>query len=549
MKILGTVCLALTLSLGSLVYGDSRTDQVDSLFEEWDKPESPGCALGIIEDGRFIYKKGYGLANLEYDIPVSSTTVFRTGSVSKQFTVMSVMLAASEGKLSLDDDIRKHIPEMPTYEKTVTIRNLIHHTSGIRDYLVLMMLAGKRDEDYYTNEEVMEKLAALENLNFTPGDEYLYSNAGFWLLSQIVERATGKTLREWADAKLFEPLGMANTHYHDDPRMIVKNRASGYRPKEDGGFKIDMTPLEMVGDGGVFTTIDDLLKWDRNFDDMRVGGESVMKEMLKLEKFNDGALQNYAGGLVITRHRGLKTVQHGGAFVGFRAGMMRFPEEKLSAYCLCNLSDINPMELIGKAAEIYLEGKLQSEDVATASLPEESLRKRAGIYWSPRLASFATLRFEDGKLEYLTGETPHGLLPRNETEFVLMRGPSRIDIGFLDDQGSPDKFRIRSEGQRPFDYERVKPVIPSAAELKAYEGSFYCRELDATYRIHLGEEGKLNFKVEHFPDQNLAPVFQDGFRWDYGSVVFERTTAGVIEGFRLSAGRARNFQFVRAPSR
>ncbi len=549
MKSLGTVWLALTLSLGSLVYGDSRTDQVDSLFEEWNKPDSPGCALGIIEDGRFLYKKGYGMANLEYDIPISSSTVFRTGSVSKQFTVMSIMLAVSEGKLSLDDDIRKHLPEMPAYEKTVTIRNLIHHTSGIRDYLVLMMLAGKRDEDYYTNEEVMEKLAALENLNFTPGDEYLYSNAGFWLLSQIIERASGKTLREWADEKLFKPLGMTSTHFHDDPRMIVKNRASGYRPKEEGGFEIDMTTLEMVGDGGVFTTIDDLLKWDRNFDDMRVGGEAVMKEMLKLEKFNDGTPQAYAGGLRITRYKGLNTIQHGGAFVGFRAGMMRFPEEKLSAYCLCNLGAIDPMAFIGKAMDIYLEGKFHPENVATASLPEESLKKRAGVYWSPRLASFAMVRVEDGELRFLEDETAQGLLPKNETEFVLIRWGSRIDIEFLDEQGSPNKFRMRSEGQRPFEYERVQPVSPSAAELKSYEGSFYCRELDATYRIHLGDEGKLIFKIEHFPDQALEPVFQDGFRWDDGSVVFEQTAAGEVEGFRLSAGRARNFQFERAPSR
>jgi CubicO group peptidase (beta-lactamase class C family) len=549
MKMLGMVLLVLTLSLGSLVYGDSRTDQVDSLFEEWNKPDSPGCALGIIEDGRFLYKKGYGMANLEYDIPISSSTVFRTGSVSKQFTVMCIMLAASEGKLSLDDDIRKHLPEMPAYEKTVTIRNLIHHTSGIRDYLVLMRLAGKRDEDYYTDEEVMEKLAALENLNFTPGDEYLYSNAGFWLLSQIIERATGKTLRDWADEKLFKPLGMTSTHFHDDPRMIVKNRASGYRKKQGGGFEIDMTPLEMVGDGGVFTTIDDLLKWDRNFDDMRVGGESVMKEMLKLEKLNDGTLQSYAGGLVLTRHKGLNTVQHGGAFVGFRAGMMRFPEEKFSAYCLCNFGEAEPEELIAKSLEIYLEGKLQAEEVVTTTLSETAMKKRVGNYWSPRLASFATLRFENGGLIFRTDETPHGLLPINETDFVLMRYGSRSDIVFLDDQGSPNRFEMQSEGQRTFEYKKVEKVSPSTEDLKAFEGSFYCRELDATYRIRLGEEGQLIAKVEHFPDQTLLPVFQDGFRWESGSVVFERSASGKIEGFRLSAGRARNFQFERKPEK
>ena len=545
MKILGIAWLVLTLSLGSLVYGDSRTDQVDSLFEEWNTPDSPGCALGIIEDGRFLYKKGYGMANLEYDIPISSSTVFRTGSVSKQFTVMSIMLAMSEGKLSLDDDIRTHLPEMPAYEKTVTIRNLIHHTSGIRDYLVLMRLAGKRDEDFYTNEEVMEKLAALENLNFKPGDEYLYSNAGFWLLSQIIERATGKTLREWADEKLFKPLGMTSTHFHDDPRMIVKDRASGYRKKEGGGFEIDMTPLEMVGDGGIFTTIDDLLKWDRNFDDRRVGGEAVMEAMLKLEKLNDGTLQNYAGGLRITRYKGLETVQHGGAFVGFRAGMMRFPEENLSAYCLCNFGEAEPEELITKTLEIYLEGNLQPEEVVTTTLAEAAVKKRVGTYWSPRLASFATLGFENGGLIFRTDETPHELLPTSETDFVLMRYGSRSDIEFLDGKGEPDKFQVRSEGQRTFEYEKVKPVSPSAEELGAFEGSFHCRELDATYRIHLGEEGKLICKVEHFPDQTLEPVFQDGFRWESGSVVFERGASGQVDAFRLSAGRARNFRFER----
>jgi CubicO group peptidase (beta-lactamase class C family) len=168
----------LALTFGSLVYGDSKIDQVDALFEKWDKPDTPGCALGIIQNGAFIYKRGYGLANLEYGIPNSETTVFRTGSVSKQFTTMSIVLADAKGMLSLDDDIRKHIPEMPEYEKTVTIKHLIHHTSGIRDYLVLMRLAGKRDEDYYTNEEVMEALSRLENLSFTPGREYIYLSAG-----------------------------------------------------------------------------------------------------------------------------------------------------------------------------------------------------------------------------------------------------------------------------------------------------------------------------------------------------------------------------------
>jgi hypothetical protein len=269
--------------------------------------------------------------------------------------------------------------------------------------------------------------------------------------------------------------------------------------------------------------------------------------MLKVEKLNDGTLQNYAGGLRITRHKGLKTVQHGGAFVGYRAGMMRFPEEKLSAYCLCNFGEAEPEDYITKALEIYLEGKLQPEEVVTADLSERTLKKRAGIYWSPRLASFATIRFENGGLYFYDGETPHGLLPKSEAELVLTRYGSRSDMIFLDDRGSPDRFEMRSEGQRPFEYEKVERVEPSAEALRAYEGNYFCRELDATYRVHPGDEGMLIFKVEHFPDQALQPVFDDGFRWESGSIVFERSASGEVKGFRLSAGRARNFQFERSP--
>ena len=534
-------------SLGAVVYGDSRTDQVDALFEKWDKPDSPGCALGIIENGQFIYKRGYGMANLEYDVPISSNSVFRTGSVSKQFTAMSVVLAAAKGKLSLDDDIRNYIPEMRDYGKTVTIRHLIHHTSGIRDYLVLMSLAGKRNEDYYTNEEVMGKLSRLENLNFPPGDEYLYSNSGYWLLSQIIERATGKTLREWAKEEIFQPLGMENTHFHDDPRMIVNNRASGYRRNKDGSFEISMTQLEMVGDGGVFTNIDDLLKWDRNFDTKTLGGEAVMKEMLTHGELNGGIAQDYAGGLRVASYRGLDSVGHGGSFVGFRAGMIRFPEEKLSAYCLCNVSEIVPTELLSKAADIFLAEQVKDEKVQTVKLTAAALEKKAGTYWSGRSSRLVDVKFEEGRLLGRFGGAPYELRPMGEERFLATRGQTTAEVRFID--GQPLTMQVQFEGQRLFEYELVTRVSPAPEELDAYQGSYSCRELDATYEIRLGDEGRLVAKVRYFPDRTLEPVFRDGFRYDRGNIVFERDTEGKITGYRLSAGRARNFVFVRSGSR
>jgi CubicO group peptidase (beta-lactamase class C family) len=545
MKRLGSKASLLLLAVLMVpsVYGDSRTDQVDALFEKWDRPDSPGCALGIIENGQFTYKRGYGMANLEYAVPISSETVFRTGSVSKQFTAMSVLLAAHAGKLSLDDDVRKHIPELADYGHKVTIRHLIHHTSGIRDYLVLMAAAGKRDEDYYTDEEVMEKLARLENLNFPPGDEYLYSNAGYFLLSQIILRATGKTLAAWADDVMFKPLGMEDTHFHDDPRMIVENRASGYRPKEDSGFEIDMTSLEMVGDGGVFTTIDDLIKWDRNFDSVKLGDEQVMKQMLTPGKLNGGIDQDYAFGLGVGTYRGLNIVQHGGAFVGFRAGMLRFPDQSFSAYCLCNSSETDPTELLRQVADVYLVDRFLPDPLNTIELSDDVLQKKAGAYWNERTGGFGDVEFTEGKLTLSRGGRPSELLALNERDFVLDRELSRAKVRFEGE--SPLKMIVQSEGQRPFEYTRVERANLTPGQLETYEGSYHCRELDATYVLQIDGQGNLILKMAPLPDRTLEPVTEQIFRYELGSVVFEGGPSGAVNGFRLSVGRARNFEFVR----
>lgn len=347
-----------TTTLASSQQAGSLEAQVDSLFSDWDRPDSPGCALGVIMDGELIYARGYGMADLEHGIPITPRSVFRIGSTSKQFTALCILLLEEEGKLSLDDDIHIFFPEMPAYPAPVTVRQLIHHTSGVRDYLTLMSLAGKRGDDYYTDEEVVTMIARQQELNFLPGEQHLYSNAGYFLLSQIVLKVTGVSLREFALERIFTPLGMAHTHFHDDHTEIVPGRAAGYSRTRDG-FRINMTTLGMIGDGGVFTTVEDLLHWDRHFYGNRLGGEDLLTKQHTVGVLNNGTELAYAAGLTVSTYRGLRMVSHGGSFVGFRADMIRFPEQRFSVICLANLSSVNPSRLARQVADIYLAGEME----------------------------------------------------------------------------------------------------------------------------------------------------------------------------------------------
>jgi CubicO group peptidase (beta-lactamase class C family) len=244
---------------------DQTAARVGAIFARWNKPDSPGCALAVIKDGRIVYKRGYGMANLEYDIPISPSSVFYAGSVSKQFAAMNIALLAQQGKLNLDDNIRKYLPELPDYNPPITIRHLIHHTSGLRDGWELIGLAGRRLDDPYSMDDILELTKRQRELNFTPGERHLYSNTGYWMLGLIVERASGKTLARYAEENIFKPLGMSHTRFNDDHTTILKNRAVGYAPRKEGGFRLDIVNNDLVGAGGVWTTVEDLTLWDPEF--------------------------------------------------------------------------------------------------------------------------------------------------------------------------------------------------------------------------------------------------------------------------------------------
>lgn len=432
--------VSITLVLASLAATLAQTsptgspnqlnEKVDKLFAQWDKPDSPGCALGVIKDGKFVYKRGYGSANLDYNAPLSPESVFYIASTSKQFTAASILLLVRRGRVSLDDDIRKYFPELPRYEAPITVNHLVHHTSGARDYLELMGMAGRRMDEPFGNEEAVELIARQKGLNFKPGERFLYSNSNYVLMAEIVRRASGKSLREFADDNIFRPLGMTSTHFNDDRTAVVKNRVVSYAPIGNGRFRQFIKTIEAMGDGNLLTTIEDLAKWDQNFYDNKVGGEGFSQQMLTRTKLNNGEEISYAFGLGNEEYKGLKAVAHGGGFMGFRTEMIRFPEQRFTVICLCNVGAANPGALARQVADLYLADQIKPAEAKSSSAPAadspqpsltltaEQLSEYTGAYYSEELDATYQIVIEDGTLFVKARNAPRvGLVSQTKDEF------------------------------------------------------------------------------------------------------------------------------------
>ena len=387
---------------------ESLEAKVDQVFAEWDKPDTPGAALSVIRDGEIIYKRGYGMANLEYDIPIAPTTIFDIASVSKQFAGFAIAMLLHEGKLSLDDDIRMHLPDVPDFGKKITIRHLVHHTSGLRDWVQSLVIAGGQMDDVISFKHILKMVRRQKELNFEPGTAFLYSNTGYNLLAEIVEKITGDSFREWTDANIFKPLAMTNTHFHDDHEKIVKNRAYSYLPVKDNGYKNAVNNLTALGSSSLYSTAEDLSKWILNFDDAQIGGQAVIEQMHQRGVLNDGEQISYAFGLDIGEYRALQTVGHGGSWRGFRSHLIRFPAQKFGIVILCNLDNFNPLNLARKIADIYLSDvlapkapepdKQPSERTETEPLTPEQLSEFEGDYYTEELDTTYTIGVQGNQL-------------------------------------------------------------------------------------------------------------------------------------------------------
>src|SRR5580693_8208012 len=446
--------------------------QIDKVFEKWDKPDSPGCSLGVYKDGKIAYKRGYGMANLNDDIPNTPATVFHVASMSKQFTAASIVLLAQQGKLSLDDDVRKYIPELPDFGQRITIRHLIHHTSGLRDQWNLLDLAGWRYSlDLITDDDVMSVMTRQKDLNFKPGEKHVYCNTGYTLMGLIVKRVSGMSLREFTAKNIFEPLGMTHTHFRDDHAEIVKHNALGYGQEDKNKpFRLSVTNFDTVGATSLHTTVEDLQLWDENFYHPRLGDQAFLEQMLERGKLNNGEQLDYAFGLVVSKYKGLPTVDHGGADAGYRSDLTRFPEQHFSAAVLCNSADANPTGLVHQVADIFLAKDLKAPDTTSAtdsvksspaSLTAEQMAALAGIYWNHENDGFERVLLKDGKLHIdLGGDEVHPLKPASDAHFHVGGVPwgDQVDIHFVPATAEkPRRFEQSFGGGKSDSFEAASP--------------------------------------------------------------------------------------------
>jgi len=416
---------------------------VDEVFSDLAKPGSPGCALGVYRDGKIIYAKGYGLANIEENVPINPQSVFDIGSTSKQFTAASILLLEKQGKLAVTDDVRKYLPELPDYGEKISILQLLNHTSGLRDYLTLMELAGINTDSVTTDEDALALINRQKALNFAPGSDWLYSNTGFFLLSVIVKRVSGKTLREFAAENIFTPLEMTHTQFRDDHASLIANRALAYdeREKKDG-YTLNVSYFEQTGDGAVHTSVEDLLKWDENFYSPRVGGQDFLNELQERGKLNSGKVLDYAKGLFLQDYRGLHSVSHGGAWGGYRAELLRFPERHFSVACLCNVGNAHPTKRAHEVADVYLGSLMkpkeqrkteeaEKKEKTEISLTAQQLQSYAGDYWSEELGVAYRLAVADGRIKVVAMRDGSGSPRVNNFPAELLRstGTDEFEVG------------------------------------------------------------------------------------------------------------------------
>jgi CubicO group peptidase (beta-lactamase class C family) len=563
--------------------GDSVAIRVDKLFAQWDKPDSAGCALGLVKDGKLIYARGYGMADLEHGVPISPRSAFDVASISKQFTAMAVLLLVQRGKISLDDDASKYVPEMPNYGVPITLRHLLYHTSGLRNHFLLNQLSGWRWGDLETRGDALAMVARQKELNFNPGDEHSYTNTGYFLLGETVKRVSGVTLREFADQKIFKPLGMNDTLIHDDVSLIIKNRAWGYNADKHGGWVNNITRAEDVGGSNLYTSIEDLARWDQNFYDWKVGGEAVGEQMLKPGTLNSGRQIGYAAGLRLGDYKGLKLVWHAGSSTS-RSEYLRFPDQRFSVFCLCNSGAIDPSTLARQVADIYLGDLLKPEPVNGPPSPEEQVKGAAEVnafikehmigVTEDKLASLAGLYFNtdngnlrrapmrNGKLMFeRRSGVENELSPIGENRFLMAGIPIKLEVAFKEPWPGFRLMLISTGEGTPLAlaYAGSDSTVPT--QMAEYAGVFQADEADATVTLVVKAD-KLLLRTRKSEEPQppgdfaasrgwypLEAICADAFKNEWlGLLRFTRDSKKQINGFVVSnfAGGVRHLQFQKS---
>jgi CubicO group peptidase (beta-lactamase class C family) len=525
---------------------DEAAAKVDAYLAQWDK-DMPGCAVGVIKNGQLIYKRGVGMANLTYDVPNTPSMRFEVASTTKPFTAMAVALLAEQGKLSIDDDVRKYIPELPSYGDIITIRHLMHHISGLREYEALIFFGGRGNENAHPEKEVLNLITRQKNINFKPGTKYQYSNTGFLLLGVIVKRITGKSLRAFAEENMFKPLGMKSTLFRDDRTEILKNRAAGYIKGPSGAFRLRTSLDDLVGDGGLLTNVEDLALWVQNYFEPKVGTKETIRMLSTAGTLNNGAKINYGFGQFHGSYRGLPVIKHSGNVSGFRAQIARYHDQNFAVIALSNNSAIFPAEIVAKVADIYLDGRFPAAAATNKTPPAmphgdpitaEGAARYTGIFTNTDLGTTFRMSVKDGKLVnvgLLQKEVPV-MSTKDKHLLIVADGNAYEMVPGFDNSGQIIEVKmLRSNGTSDI-FLRVKPPVDSPEQLADYLGTYHSDELEADYRVVRKGSGFV-FQTGPTLEAPLTPAYQDVFTTGEGRVnfVFTRDAQGKITGFVLNA--------------
>jgi CubicO group peptidase (beta-lactamase class C family) len=437
---------------------DDITARVDAIFSQY--RDAPGCAVGVSRSGKAVLTRGYGMANLEYDIPITPASIFEAGSVSKQFTAAAVVLLAQDGKLSLEDPVRKYLPELSPITDPVTIREMLNHTSGIRDWGTITDLAGwPRGKRAHTMPIVLDILSRQRSLNFPAGTQWSYSNSNYNLAAMIVERVSGKSFPAFTSERIFTPLGMTSSGWRDDYARVVKGRAFAYDPVKGGGYRANMHYENIYGNCCLMTTVGDLLAWNEDFRTPRVGGQPFVDAMQTPGVLKHGEKIDYALGLFVANYHGKREISHGGATAGYRAFLMRLPDDDLSVALLCNRGDVNAGSLAHKVADVFLPPFKETTTPAVVAEADASL---AGLYRDPLTDALLPIQVSDKKVS-LGFTRSFELRPLGNGRWAIHEGN---EIRF-----DKDGLVLTTGHKAPARYVRVDAATPSAAALEEYAGT------------------------------------------------------------------------------
>jgi len=535
--------LLFLLALPSFAQTTDQLKKIDQLFSAWNNA-TPGVAVAVQQGDNIIYNKAFGLADLEHTVPNTTETIFESGSVAKQFTAMSILLLASEGKLSVTDDIRKYVPEIPKYNTNITIQMLLNHTSGLKDWGSVGSLTGwPRTTRVYTQDLALQIMSKQKSTNYTPGTEYSYSNSNYSLMVTIVERVSGKSLAAFTEEKLFKPLGMTNTQWRDNFREVVPNRAIAYR-KQNGVYEQLMPFEDIHGHGGLLTTTSDLLKWNALLETQALGGKQVYNWRVQKGKLTNGKEIIYAAGINVSKFYGFDEISHSGATAGYRAWLAYYPEKKISIVALSNDGSFNPTGIGRQIAEIVLsDPRSQQLDFAPVIfdesgsdyvrapriLTEPDLKKFEGIWRSIRHMDVQTVERKDNAL---FNNKSRGIVISRDTLFFdrkwISTKPGRITI---------------LNWQDTLSYYKVAAADLSATSLNSLAGSYSSDEADATYLVEI-INNVVWINNKPFPAFKLSPSFKDGFFSADGDLYeFRRDKKGKVTRLLVSTGRAAHVSF------